>query len=109
MKNDSGKTLLAILAGAAIGFGAGLLLAPDEGKKTREKINTSIKDATKDLKKKVNDLEKKVKTKSAKAKVTLEEKLEDIVSVGSHKAEDVINALEKKLSTLKEANTKLQK
>ncbi len=109
MKRDSGKTLLGIIAGAALGFGAGLLLAPDEGKKTREKINKSLKDTTNDLKKKVSDLEKKVKSKSSKAKESLEDKIENMVAKGSDKAEDVINVLEKKLSALKEANTKLKK
>ena len=38
MSNDSGNILLAVLTGAIIGAGAGILYAPDKGEKTRKKI-----------------------------------------------------------------------
>ena len=37
---DTGKTLLAFLAGAAAGAVAALLVAPDSGERTREKIRS---------------------------------------------------------------------
>ena len=37
MSNDSGNILLAVLTGAIIGAGAGILYAPDKGEKTRKK------------------------------------------------------------------------
>ncbi len=109
MSNNTGNTLLALIAGAVIGVGAGILLAPEEGKKTRKRIKNSVNDATNELKKKVNELEKELRKNSAKAKGSIEEKIEDIVSKGSDKAEDVIVALEKKLADLKTANAKLKK
>lgn len=109
MSNNSGNTLLAVIAGAALGIGAGMLLAPEEGKKTRKKIKDSLDDATSELKKKVKNLEEEVKNSSKKTKVSLEEKIENIVDKGSHKAEEVISILEKKLASLKETNAKLQK
>lgn len=42
--NDSMKTLLAFLAGAAAGAVAGILLAPDKGSETRKKILSKAKD-----------------------------------------------------------------
>ena len=42
MSNNTGNTLLALLAGAAIGAIAGILMAPDKGSKTREKIKTRM-------------------------------------------------------------------
>lgn len=51
MSNNTGKTLLALLAGAAIGAVAGILMAPDKGSKTREKIKDSLDEAKKNLKK----------------------------------------------------------
>ena len=38
MSNTSGNSLLALLTGALIGAGIGILYAPDKGSKTREKI-----------------------------------------------------------------------
>ena len=35
--------ILALLAGAAIGVGLGILFAPDKGTKTREKIKDGLK------------------------------------------------------------------
>jgi gas vesicle protein len=38
MSTKNGNSILAILAGAAIGVGLGILFAPDKGSKTREKL-----------------------------------------------------------------------
>ena len=40
MSNTSGNSLLALLTGALIGAGIGILYAPDKGTKTREKMPT---------------------------------------------------------------------
>ncbi len=109
MSRNSGNTLLALIAGAVIGVGAGILLAPDEGKKTRKKLKSSVDEATKELKKKVNTLEEEIKKNSAKAKGTIEEKIDHIVAKGSDKAEDIILALERKLADLKSSNEKSDK
>ncbi len=109
MSRNSENTFLALIAGAIVGVGAGILLAPDEGKNTRKKIKGSLDDATKELKKKVSKLEKELKVNGTKAKGTIEEKIDHIVSKGSEKAEDVIAILEKKLADLKTANAKLKK
>ncbi|WP_368409004.1 YtxH domain-containing protein [Hymenobacter sp. BT730] len=39
-EDNSGKILLAVLAGAGAGIIAGMLMAPDKGKATREKLGT---------------------------------------------------------------------
>lgn len=41
MNNDKSKILLSLMAGAAAGVVAGLLLAPDSGKKSRENLMSS--------------------------------------------------------------------
>lgn len=98
MASSTGKTLIALASGAAIGAVLGILFAPDKGEKTRQKI-----------KDKYHDLEKDMKTKLANAKVDLEETYENLVSNMSYKTEDVITFLEKKLADLKEQNAKLHK
>ncbi|GGA68477.1 hypothetical protein GCM10008015_06610 [Flavobacterium palustre] len=96
--SDTGKTLIALASGAAIGAVLGILFAPDKGDKTRQKIKDGYK-----------DLEKGMKTKLANAKVDLEETYEELLSNMSYKTEDVITFLEKKLADLKEQNAKLHK
>lgn len=50
---DTGKTILAFLAGAAAGAVAALLLAPDSGERTRDRIRSKAADATGAAKEKV--------------------------------------------------------
>lgn len=109
MSRNTGNTILAILTGAAIGAGVGILFAPDKGSKTRGKIKDGYKDAQKDLQKKYESLSEEVKTKLSTAKVDFEGSYEDLLSSMSYKTEDVITFLESKLSELKDKNAKLQR
>ncbi|MBC5839323.1 YtxH domain-containing protein [Flavobacterium muglaense] len=109
MSNNTSTTLIAILTGAAIGAGLGILFAPDKGSKTRGKIKEGYKDASKDLKFKFDDLSGEMKQKLKSAKLDLEETYVDLLSDMSHKTEDVISFLEIKLAELKEQNARLQK
>ncbi|MBL7876013.1 MAG: YtxH domain-containing protein [Cyclobacteriaceae bacterium] len=49
--NTAGKVMVGVLAGAAVGLLTGVLIAPDSGKKTREKLIGK----SKDLRNKVTD------------------------------------------------------
>lgn len=109
MSNNAGGSVLALLLGAAIGAGVGILFAPDKGSKTREKIKDGFDDAKEDLKNKLEKATDELKEKFLKSKNGLEENYEDMISNMSHKTEDVISFLEKKLAELKEQNSKLQK
>jgi gas vesicle protein len=109
MSNNTGNTILAILTGAAIGAGIGILFAPDKGSRTREKIKDGYDDTINDLKCKLDKATEELKSKFAKSKNDLEEDYQDMVSDISHKSEDVITFLESKLAELKAKNAKLQK
>lgn len=98
MASSTGKTLIALASGAAIGAVLGILFAPDKGDNTRKKIKDGYK-----------DLEKDMKSRLANAKVDLEHTYEEMLSNMSYKTEDVITFLEKKLADLKEQNAKLHK
>ena len=53
---NTGKSVLGILAGVAIGSVMGLLLAPDKGSSTRKKIKNKSDVLVDDLKQKLNNL-----------------------------------------------------
>ena len=108
MSNNT-NSVLALLLGAAIGAGVGILFAPDKGSKTREKIKDGFDDVKDNLKHKFDDVTHQLRDKFAGSKHNLEETYEDLVSNMSHKTEDVISFLETKLADLKEKNAKLQK
>ena len=109
MSNNTGNTLLALLTGAAIGAGIGILFAPDKGSKTRGKIKDGYKDAQKDLVNKYEALSSEVKSRLSTAKIDFEGSYDDLLDNMSHKTEDVILFLEDKLAELKAKNAKLQK
>ena len=98
MSTKNGNSILALLAGAAIGVGLGILFAPDKGSKTREKIKEGL-----------DDLKDETKEKFSKTKGELKDTVEDLLSHSSYKAEEAITFLEEKLAELKKHNAKLQK
>jgi gas vesicle protein len=55
MKDNSGKIILALLAGASAGVIAGLLMAPDSGLATRDSLKKSVSKLGKGLEKKMQD------------------------------------------------------
>ncbi|MFH6970036.1 YtxH domain-containing protein [Flavobacterium petrolei] len=109
MSNNTGNTLLAVLAGVAIGAGLGILYAPDKGSKTRGKLKDGFDDAKNDLQNKFDTVSSQLNDKLTTAKFDLEDSYEDLVSNMSHKTEEVISFLEDKLAELKRQNAKFQK
>lgn len=109
MSNSTGNTFLALLTGAVIGAGIGILFAPDKGSKTREKMKDGFDDVKNELKNKLDHASEEFKDKFSTAKIDLEETYDELVSNMSHKTEDVISFLEEKLAELKRQNAKLQK
>lgn len=67
MKDNSGKILLAMLAGASAGVIAGLLMAPDTGEATRGGIKKWAGKMSKDLEKNLQDGLEEIKRMSKEA------------------------------------------
>jgi gas vesicle protein len=65
---NSGKVLLGVLAGAAIGALAGILFAPAKGSKTRKRILKKGEDYSDSLKEKFNELLEVITEKFEKVK-----------------------------------------
>lgn len=109
MANNNGNNAIALLLGAAIGVGIGILFAPDKGSRTREKIKGNLDDWKIDLNNKLADYEEGIRSKLSGSKEEFSETIENLLSNSSYKAEEAISFLEEKLAELKKQNAKLQK
>lgn len=106
---NSNNSILALLAGTAIGVGIGILFAPDKGSKTRAKVKDTLEDWKIDVNNKLADYEDVVRSKIAGSKEDFKDKFESLLSKSSYKTEESIVFLEEKLAELKKQNAKLQK
>ncbi len=108
MASNTGQTLLALLTGAAIGAGLGILYAPDKGSETRDKLSKEAKKTQKKLNKQYQQTKSALSEKAQKARHSFEQKLNDTLSSASYKADDILLAMEDKLESLRKQNAKLQ-
>ena len=53
MSSNSGKVLSALIAGALVGVGIGVLVAPDKGSATRKKLREGFDDTKDDVVEKI--------------------------------------------------------
>lgn len=109
MSDNTGSVLLALLTGAAIGAGIGILYAPDEGKETRRKIREKASEISDDITDRIAHAKEELTKSAEEKKLAFEQKLEDTISNMSYKADDIIETLERKLEELKKKNAQLQK
>jgi gas vesicle protein len=105
----SGSTFLALLTGAAIGAGLGMLYAPESGEETRRKLGENAKKTQDDLNKRYRETSSNLSQKAKKAKSDFEQRLEETLSSASFKADEILSSLEVKLEELKKQNSKFQK
>lgn len=106
MASNSTNTIVALLAGAVVGAGLGLLFAPDKGSVTRKKIKKKFNEGKEGVSEKYDDLIDTLKSSVSKVEKQFEESLDDLVASGKEKTEDVISALEAKLAMLKKEVSK---
>lgn len=111
-KNGAGKTVAALVGGAAIGAGLGVLFAPKSGKETREdlkkqldKLVAKIQDIkvedvkkyvtkkTKEIEKALKDLDREKVLKEAEKKAKkIEKSAKELVEYVKEKGEDALES-----------------
>jgi gas vesicle protein len=81
----SGKILLGILAGVAVGATLGILFAPDKGWNTRKRISKKAEDAVNDLKEKFDEFVDNISVKVDEVK----DKASEMTNKARAKADEV--------------------
>ncbi len=109
MSNDSGNVLLALITGAAIGAGIGILYAPAEGKKTRKKIKRKAEHTSHDIGVHLSHAKEELTKSATEQRDKFDRKLDEAITTMSYKADDIIVTLEAKLEDLRKKNAQLQK
>lgn len=109
MSNNTGNTILALLTGAAIGAGFGLLYAPQSGKETREQLKEEAGKAKDKLSQEYEDLSSQVTEFADTAKSKFEKRIENLFKTANNKADDILTDMESELDELKKKNADLVK
>ena len=102
---NKGTIALGVLLGAAIG----VLLAPDKGSNTRQKIKEEAKDVKDKISKDFTEVKEDLSKTAASGKETFKKGMGKFTSKASYKTESAITFLEKQLAILKKKNKTLQK
>ena len=82
----SGKVLLGVLAGVAVGATLGILFAPDKGSTTRKKISRKSDDYAEELEEKFNEFIEGITRQFGEVK----EEANRLAEEGKHKVEKVV-------------------
>ena len=106
---NKGTIALGILAGTAIGASIGVLLAPEKGNATRDKLKKEAKNIKQQFISNATEVKEDLKKTTSSGRAILKKEFIDVASKASYKTENVITFLEKQLAIIKDKNKNLQK
>lgn len=106
MSSNTGNIIIALLAGAVVGAGIGILLAPDKGSVTRQKLKDNMGKGKDNLMEKYHELAQLLQRKADHAGEDISEFLDNAIASGIHEKDELISLLEEKLAALKKTAAK---
>ncbi len=95
MSDQSGNVILGTLLGAAVGFAAGILLAPASGKETRETLGEKANEA-KDA---ISDVAEKAMASLKEVKESAERSFRGEANKAEHEAQKLKNEVKSKIES----------
>ena len=109
MSKEIQNNAFALLIGAAIGVGIGILFAPDKGTKTRKRIKDGLDDFKIDVNNKLADYEDEIRSKISSSSETLKIGLEKLIANSNFNAVEAIAFVEEKLAALDKEKGQVEK
>jgi len=107
MSNNTGNTLVALITGAIVGAGVGLLYAPQSGKKTRHQIKEKASDAKDKLSSEYDKISDQVSDFAESTKEKFESKVDSLFKKASSEADGILASMEVELEELRQKNAQL--
>lgn len=98
----------ALVLGALIGAGVGVMFAPEKGNVTRDKLSREAKNIKDKISKDFAEVKDDLSKTAQSGKETFKNEFKDVKSKASYKMEQAITFLEKQLAILKEKNKSFQ-
>ncbi len=103
---SSNNIIFGLLAGAVVGAGIGILLAPEKGSETRQMLKDGLDKGKDGLLDKFSELSQLLQRKAENAGEDIGDFLDKAISSGIHEKDELISLLEDKLETLKKGAKK---
>jgi gas vesicle protein len=102
MSNNPSNSLLALLAGVAIGAGLGILFAPESGRKTRQKIKEGVDEYSEELQQQLQELKTRVSSVIGAKSEQFQNTVDEALAETEEDSELLISQLEARLEQLKQ-------
>ncbi|MGX1025310.1 YtxH domain-containing protein [Psychroflexus sp. MBR-150] len=109
MSNNTGNTIVALLTGAALGAGFGILYAPRSGKETRHQLKEEAGKAKDKLSEEYDELSSQISEFADSAKSKFEKRINKLFKSANTQADDILSKMESELEELRKKNADLVK